>query len=254
VTLDCVKHNIYDTVSCQTNLVFMNSTNSTNPKTPSAAPNKQSSGKYAGKEAYTRRRERKEKLILAGIKLIGSTGFLSTSVDAVCAEAVLTKRYFYESFKNREELLVEAYRVATREFMSSILTAAAPYRDDSRKLVYVGIHQTFTFVQENPDKARLIMIEAMSVRSQLGRVYGKSYGEFVELLVAFTKPFLPEDDVPSDAILAVMARGGVGVLIHLSQAWIAADFEQSIDELVIGAERIFRGMGRELRIPGWDGL
>ncbi|MGK0249854.1 MAG: AcrR family transcriptional regulator [Oleispira sp.] len=233
---------------------LMNNTHRTNSKQYEAVPNKQSSGKYAGKEASTRQRERKEKLILAGIKLIGSKGFVSTTVDAVCAEALLTKRYFYESFKNSEELLVEAYRCATREFMSSILAAAAPHRDDSRKLVHAGIRQTFMFVQENPNKARLIMIEAMSVRSQLGRVYGKSYGEFVDLLVAFTKPFLPDNDDSSDAILAVMARGGVGVLLHLSQVWIATDFEQPIDELVIGAESIFRGMGRELSIPGWDGL
>lgn len=228
----------------------MNNSNTTNTKTYPTAPNRQASGKYAGKAASTRQRERKEKLILAGMKLIGSEGFAASSVDAVCAEAGLTKRYFYESFKNREELLIEAYREATRELMSSIMKAAAPYREDSRKLVRAGIQQTFTFVQQNPDKAKLIMIEAMSVRSQLGRVYGKSYGEFVDLLVAFTKPFLA-DGGPGDTILAVMAKGGVGVLIHLCQGWIAADFEQPIDELVMGAERIFGGMGRELGVPGW---
>lgn len=222
----------------------------TKPKTYAPAANRQASGKYAGKEASTRQRERREKLITAGIKLIGSEGFAATRIDAVCSEAKLTKRYFYESFTNSEELLIEAYRVATRELMGSIMKAAAPHRQDSRKLVRAGIQQTFTFVQQNPDKARLIMIEAMSVRSQLGRVYGKSYGEFVDLMVAFTKPFLP-DAGPGDAILAVMAKGAVGTLIHLSQGWIAADFKQPIDELIDGTERIFGGMGRELGIPGW---
>lgn len=222
----------------------------TDPKTYPTAPNRQASGKYAGKEASTRQHERREKLLAAGIKLIGSEGFAATRIDAVCSEAKLTKRYFYESFANPEELLIESYRVAIKELMSSILKAAAPYRNDSRKLVRAGIQQTFTFVQENPDKGRLIMIEAMSVRSQLGRVYGKSYGDFVKLLVSFTKPFLPDEE-PGDVILAVMAKGAVGTLIHLSQGWIATDFEQPIDELINGTERIFGGMGRELGIPGW---
>ncbi len=211
---------------------------------------RQHSGKYAGKAASTRQAERRQKLLTAGIKLIGREGYASTSIDAVCSEAGLTKRYFYESFTNSEELLIESYRAATRELMNSILEVAAPYRNDSRKLVRAGLHQVFTFVQKHPDKARLIMIEAMSVRSQLGRVYGKSYGEFVDLLVAFTKPFLP-DDGPGDAILAVMARGATGVIIHLCQGWIATDFKQPIEELVNGTERIFGGMGRELGIPGW---
>lgn len=228
----------------------MNSLDNTHTKTYQTAANRPTGGKYAGKEASTRQRERKEKLLAAGIKLIGSKGYAETRIDDVCSEAKLTKRYFYESFTNSEELLIEAYREATRELMSSIMKEAAPHLTDSRKLVRAGIKQTFTFVRDNPDKARLIMIEAMSVRSQLGRVYGKSYGEFVTLLVGFTKPFLANDG-PGDAILGVMAKAAVGSLIHLSQGWIATDYKQPIDELIEGTERIFGGMGHELGIPGW---
>ncbi len=215
-----------------------------------SATTRQHSGRYAGKAASARQAERREKLLQAGIKLIGREGFSSTSIDALCNEAGLTKRYFYESFSNSEELLIEAYRVATREYLNSIMQATTPYLNDSRKLVRAGLQQTFNFVKENPDKARLIMIEAMTVRSQLGRVYGKSYNEFVQLLVGFTKPFLP-DDGPGDVMLAVMAKGAVGAIIHLCQGWIATDFTQPIDELVTGAEYIFGGMGRELGVPGW---
>lgn len=211
---------------------------------------RQRSGKYAGKAASDRQAERREKLLAAGIKLIGSQGFAATSIDAVCAEAGLTKRYFYESFSNSEELLVESYRAVTRDYLNSIMLATQPYLSDARKLVRAGLHQAFTYVAENPDKARLIMIEAMSVRSQLGQMYGKSYGEFVSMLVAFTKPFLA-DGGPGDHILAVMARGAVGAIIHLCQGWIATDFKQPVEELIEGTEHIFGGMGRDLGVPGW---
>lgn len=217
------------------------------PKTSST--NRQHSGLYAGKAARTRQRERKEKLLAAGINLFGAQGFAATSIDAVCREAGLTKRYFYEAFSSSEELLIEAYRAATREFLQSIMQATTPHLDDARALVRAGLQQTFRFVAENPDKARLIMIEATSVRSQLGRVYGSSYNEFVGLLVGFTKPFLPGDG-PGDTVLAVMARGAVGALIHLCQGWLATDLKQPADELVTGMERIFSGMGRELGIAG----
>lgn len=206
--------------------------------------------KYAGKDAGTRRLERRDKLLTAGITLFGRQGFAATSIDAICAEAGLTKRYFYEAFDSREALLTAAYLAATRELMNSILEAAAPYRQDARALVQAGVRQIFGFVRDHPDKARLIMIEATSVRSQLGRIYGKSYGDFVDLLVAFTKPFLP-DDGPGDTILAVMAQGATGAIIHLCQVWLATDGEQPIEELIAGTERILGGMGRELGIPGW---
>lgn len=207
-------------------------------------------GRYAGKAASTRQAERRKKLLAAGIRLIGREGYAATSIDAVCSEAGLTKRYFYESFTNSEELLVESYRAVTREFLGSIMQATTPHLGDSRKLVRAGLQQTFRFVRENPDKARLIMIEAMSVRSQLGRLYGNSYNEFVNLLVGFTKPFLPGKG-PGDVILAVMARGAVGALIHLCQGWIATGFKQPIEELVTGTEHIFGGMGRDLGIGAW---
>lgn len=207
-------------------------------------------GRYAGKAASTRQAERRKKLLAAGIRLIGRQGYAATSIDAVCSEAGLTKRYFYESFASSEELLVEAYRVVTREFLMSIMQATAPHLGDSRTLVRAGLQQTFGYVRQHPDKARLIMIEAISVRSQLGTLYGSSYDEFVKLLVGFTKPFLPGKG-PGDAILAVMARGAVGALIHLCQGWIATEFTQPIEELVTGTERIFGGMGRELGITAW---
>lgn len=214
------------------------------------ATNRQHSGQYAGKAASTRQAERRKKILAAGIKLFGSQGFSATSIDAVCSEAGLTKRYFYESFSSSDELLVQAYRAVTREYLNSIMLATRPHLNDSRALVRAGLQQAFGFVADHPDKARLIMIEAMSVRSQLGRMYGKSYGEFVELLVGFTKPFLPGEG-PGDAILAVMARGAVGAIIHLCQGWIATDFKQPVSELVTGTEHIFGGMGRQLGIPGW---
>lgn len=169
--------------------------------------------KYAGKDAQTRQAERRRKLVEAGMTLFGRYGFAATSIDAICAEAGLTKRYFYESFSSSEELLTETYRAATQELLDALLKVAAPHLNDSHALVQAGVEEVFRFVQAQPNKARLIMIEATSVRSQLGRVYGKSYGAFVELLVNFTKPFLPKDG-PSDTILAVMARGAVGAIIH----------------------------------------
>jgi len=207
-------------------------------------------GNYAGKAAPARQRERREKLIAAGIRLIGTQGFAATSIDAVCSEAGLTKRYFYENFEHREALLQAAFRQGTGELLGSLMQAAAPHRGDARALVDAGVRATFTFVRAHPHEGRLIMIEALAVRGTLGRLYVERFGAFVDLLLGMTRPFLPQGIV-SDTELVVMGRGAIGALIHLCQSWIATDFKQPIEELVAGTVRIFAGLGRELGNPAW---
>ncbi|MCR9090460.1 TetR/AcrR family transcriptional regulator [Algiphilus sp.] len=206
--------------------------------------------KYAGKDASTRQAERRDKLLVAGVDLIGTKGFVATTIDDVCREAGLTKRYFYESFENREALLTTAFEGVTWELLQRIGKAAAAHARDARALVRTGVRETFAFVAEHPAKGQLMMIEAMSVRSQLGRLYVKQFGAFVELVLSLTRSFLPPDTA-TEAELTVMARGVIGAIIHLCQGWIATDFKQPIDELVAGTVRIFAGIGRELGIPDW---
>lgn len=205
---------------------------------------------YAGKAATQRQQERRKKLVNAGISLIGRDGFAVVTIDAVCAEAGLTKRYFYESFASRESLLMASYEAVTREYLQAILLATTPHLHDARILVRAGLTETFGFVRRHPEKGRLLMIEAMSVRGQLGRVYGERYDEFVMLLIEFTRPFLMQA-APADALFKIMAKAMVGALIHLCQGWIATDFKQPEQELVDGMERVMAGAGKELSVRGW---
>lgn len=220
------------------------------PTQPRESTQRRTSGQYAGKAAATRQRERRTKLMAAGIELIGREGFAGTSINAVCAQAGLTKRYFYEAFASNEDMLIQAYRAVAADMLKSISRKTSPHLNDSRKLVQAGIRAAFEYVAAEPLKARLMFIEAQSVRGQLGRVYVESMNGFVELLLAFTKPFLLPNTT-TDAELRVMARGVIGSLVHLCQGWIASDYKQPMDELVSGTERIFAGVGRELGVAGW---
>jgi AcrR family transcriptional regulator len=205
---------------------------------------------YAGMAAAQRQLERRSKLIDAGVALIGRDGFAAVTIDAVCAEAGLTKRYFYEAFSSRESLLTAAYESVTQEFLQAILIATLPHLQDARKLVRAGLTETFGFVKRHPEKGRLLMIEAMSVRGQLSHVFGERYDDFVKLLIDFTRPFLVQD-APSDVVFKIMAKGMVGAIIHLCHGWIATDFKQPEQELIEGMERIMAGTGKELGVRGW---
>lgn len=205
---------------------------------------------YAGKAAAQRQLERRQRLIEAGVTLIGRDGFAVVTIDAVCAEAGLTKRYFYEAFPSRESLLTAAYEAVTQEYLQAILMATMPHLQDAQKLVHAGLAETFGFVRRNPGKGRLLMIEAMSVRGQLGEVFSQRYEDFVQLLIEFTRPLLMRD-APNDVVIKIMAKAMVGALIHLCQGWIATDFKQPELELIEGMQRVMAGLGQELGVKGW---
>ncbi|OZC51564.1 TetR/AcrR family transcriptional regulator [Rhodococcoides fascians A21d2] len=63
---------------------------------------------YRGVAADERRRERREKLLEACLDAVAESGVSTVTVDDICARAGLSKRYFYESFGDRDTILVSA--------------------------------------------------------------------------------------------------------------------------------------------------
>ena len=65
--------------------------------------------RYGGATLAERRAERREKLIRAAVQVASRNGRDGASVTAICAEAGLTARYFYEHFPNRDALFLAAF-------------------------------------------------------------------------------------------------------------------------------------------------
>ena len=70
-----------------------------------------SSRTWRGQTTQERQSERRDRLIEAGIELFGTRGYANTPVKAICEEAGLTERYFYEAFEDREALLDQIYEI-----------------------------------------------------------------------------------------------------------------------------------------------
>ena len=62
---------------------------------------------YRGRSLAARRADRRERFLDAGLELFGTIGFARVTISALCAEAGLSRRQFYEEFSGSEELLIE---------------------------------------------------------------------------------------------------------------------------------------------------
>ncbi len=204
-------------------------------------------GRYAGESADTRHQARREKLLNAGLEVIGSRGFASTSVDAVCREAGLTKRYFYEHFKNRDDLLVAAYLKANKEMLARVMQAVTARQGQPAAMIEAGLRAVFDYLFQAPARGRVVMIEILNCQQNLDGVYGEGIGGFVNFVLASSRPYYAEH-APPEAEQKVIIFGAVGSVIYIAQRWIATAYKQPKQELVNGATRILIGAAQQLGV------
>jgi AcrR family transcriptional regulator len=170
--------------------------------------------RYSGQSFEDRQAERRAKLIKAAAIVAGRHGLEGTSVAAICAEAGLTARYFYESFPGREAIFVEAYRAVQDELLARI--KAASTGGDATRRALLGF---FTAIQSNPSLARVFLIDlddhggAMRMASFDGaRKLSKAFG------LKATHP--------------LMLAGIVGAVVDIAKRWIESDFSEPIEKVV----------------------
>ncbi|MFD0533010.1 TetR/AcrR family transcriptional regulator [Actinomadura luteofluorescens] len=111
---------------------------------------------YRGVPADQRRARRRAALLAAGLELLGTQGWAATTVRKVCAEAGLNDRYFYESFPDRDALLLAIVDEQVARGTDVILSAArrAPRHPQARTRAVVTA--VFDFLTTDPRRAHIL--------------------------------------------------------------------------------------------------
>jgi AcrR family transcriptional regulator len=170
--------------------------------------------RYSGQSFEDRQADRRERLVRAAAVVAGRVGLEATSVAAICAEAGLTARYFYESFPSREAIFVEAYRSVQDELFARI--AATTGTGDSTKRALTGF---FTAIQSQPGMARVFLIDlddhggAMRMASfegakKIAKVLGLKAGH------------------------PLLQAGIIGAIVDIAKRWIESEFAEPVEKVV----------------------
>lgn len=114
---------------------------------------------YGGVPAETRRRERRTRLVEAGLELFGTRGFVATSIDDVCTTAGVNKRYFYESFANLDELFIAVYQEVNGRIETAVLAAMLRAGGDVVVAAAAGVEAFFAYLAEHREAARVFSFE-----------------------------------------------------------------------------------------------
>lgn len=185
----------------------------------------QSARQYRGVSAQERKAVRREQLLEAGLQLFGTPRGERVTMTAICTEAKLTERYFYESFRDREELLLEVIERIADEVRRTTLAALEGSEGEPEERARAAIAAFVAILTADPRKGHVAMVA--SAAEEPFRTRRR------ELLYRFARLVAEESKVlygdrawspPHDEVTALLFVGGLAELVT---AWLNGDIEVS---------------------------
>jgi AcrR family transcriptional regulator len=182
---------------------------------------------YRGIEAAERLAQRRRQLLDAGLQLLGGKGQdpAELTVRAICRQAGLGVRYFYESFTDKDDFVSAVFDSVIADIAATTQAAvsAAPVKERN----HAGMANLVRTIAEDARIGRfLISSQANSVlvrrRTDTGALLAMLYGQNVA-------EALGVQETTRGKATAHFAVGGVVQMISM---WLAGDIALSRDELV----------------------
>jgi len=197
---------------------------------------------YKGVPADQRIAERRDRLVKAGLELFGTRGIAATRVDDVCAEAGLTKRYFYESFGSLDELAVAVVDEAVGQLALVVVPAVAAHGWRNPRPVFEAFAGGLL---ADPRTVRLLVTETVHPALAAKRQ------QLIELAVDLWLEADPGSErapehLASQRLLAHAMAGAAG---EVALAWGNGRFDLSLEELIDHLVRIFERITPGRRYP-----
>jgi AcrR family transcriptional regulator len=192
---------------------------------------------YRGVSAEQRRADRRARLLEAGLDLLGTDGWNGTTVRGLCSRAGLTERYFYESFKDSEELLLAVYDEIVGEAARVVLRAVEAAPHDEREKSKAAIAAFVDLMTNDPRKGRVAFVEAMGSEALMQRRLETLRG-FAQLIAQQAREFYGPSAV-TDADAELTAQLLVGGVAETLIAWLGGELDVSRERLVEHSAELF---------------
>lgn len=197
--------------------------------------------RYSGLKASERISVRRDALLEAGLQLFGTVGYQATSVKQVCAEAGLSERYFYESFKDRQRLLLAVYEGLVEGMRAATVDAIGTA--DGDEIPVQALDAFVGYLTADRRRARLVLIEVMGVGPLLETRRHGVMREFAELIEAV---WLDESAGGTERMRRLVATALAGAVNHLLVDWLLGEHDDTSDELVLVCVTLARAARAQL--------
>ena len=192
--------------------------------------------RYRGMDADERRAERRARLLEAGLELLGTRGWQATTVTAVSQQAGLIPRYFYESFADRDALLVAVFDAIIEEVTAEAFRLTENDPPDIRRTLGAAAAAWVKVVDDDPRKGRVAFMEALGSEPLMRRRWEATH-RYARLLEGTVRA---AHAVPRgrQRALHVACKVAAGGQVETMMCWLDGTLKTSAQSLIEDYSRV----------------
>ena len=176
---------------------------------------------YAGQSREQRAADRRARIMDAALELFAARAYDDVTVADVCARAKVSKRYFYEEFTDRADLLLALHRKLNDWLLQGITDAAPKEPGDLPALLRPMLAAMVRLLFEHPERARVIYVNAPRMERRRRGVLRRDAEVFGRLARRVLPR--PQDRVRYERVLLAMIAGNSEVVIDWIQRGMTDD-------------------------------
>jgi AcrR family transcriptional regulator len=196
---------------------------------------------YGGRSADERAEDRRDRLVEAAIAVLAAQGERAT-MTAICHEAALTERYFYESFANRDAALAAALDTVASEIADDAVKALHEAPGSVEDRVHAMTRWFAQWVAAHPDRALVAVVQA-TVTGPLRARRHELVGAFADLAAQEAAKLYGDESWPADRA-RLQGLAFIGGLAELVAAWLTGEADLDTEELADTAADLFVSLSR----------
>ncbi|MBO2454374.1 TetR/AcrR family transcriptional regulator [Actinomadura barringtoniae] len=184
--------------------------------------------RYQGMDGHEREANRRERLLQTGLDLFGTVGYHDTTVVDICRQAGVARRFFYESFADREALLLAVYDVQIQRLQGAVLNAVAAAGPRIEDMVEASIDAYVHQVLADERAGRLIFVEIFRGGPTAEARRHEVRHQFYELIITLLTESL---STPRSTRIEMGVTILVGGVADLAGEWLLGHSGGTIDDI-----------------------
>lgn len=153
----------------------------------------------------------RERLLAAITDAVTEIGYNTLTVQNVLARAGISRPTFYEQFEDKEDCFLAAFDAASTRMYKRIEAAVSNAGPGWRDQLRGGIAELLRFIGDEPQEARLVLVEARASSPAGLQRRDELLDRFAECIDALVREDLDE---PPSAIAAAGVVGGIESVLY----------------------------------------
>jgi AcrR family transcriptional regulator len=153
----------------------------------------------------------RERILAAVADVVSAASYAEMTVEGIIVTAGVSRRTFYEHFKNKDDAFLAAYDEAAGRLLTAV-RAAYESRDGFVDRIRTGISTFLALLAADPAFARMCIVEVMAAGPEAVQRRNAAMGSFADMIDENARQLLEES--PPSSITAETVVGGIYDVIY----------------------------------------